>query len=70
MKQYISNDTHCEEEFLYSSCEDGIKGKYSETAMKKLYMKTVNKSEYPTYDGWKDDMLRSGVFDRLKKQLS
>lgn len=37
MKQYISNDTHYEDEVSYSSCEDGIKGKYSETGMKRLY---------------------------------
>ena len=49
----------------YKSNEDGISGLYSESDLSVLYQTTVDKTEYPTYSGWEDDMLRSGVFVQI-----
>ena len=49
---------------IYSTYEDSITGEYTETEMKKLYEKEVDKKEYSTFEGWVWDMLRSGVFNK------
>lgn len=49
----------------YKSNEDGISGLYSDSDLSVLYQTTVDKTEYPTYSGWEDDMLRSGVFVQI-----
>lgn len=53
-------------EAVYSCYEPEISGFYTEKEMKKLYEKAVNKDEYPDYTGWKWDMLRSGIFAKIK----
>ena len=52
---------------IYSTYEDSITGKYTEKEMKNLYEKEVDKKEYPTFEGWVWDMLRSGVFDKKER---
>lgn len=49
----------------YVSYEPEISGEYTEEELFQLYENMVDKTEYPDFDGWKWDMLRSGVFERL-----
>ncbi|MBE5063937.1 hypothetical protein INF30_11800 [Lachnospiraceae bacterium DSM 108991] len=49
----------------YACYEQGISGIYTEEEMERLYMKAVDKTEYPDYIGWKWDMIRSGVFEKI-----
>lgn len=49
----------------YACYELGIFGIYTEEEMEFLYMKAVDKNEYPDYIGWKWDMIRSEVFEKL-----
>lgn len=46
----------------YYSGDEGCEGLYSERKLHRLYLTSVDKKEYPTYSGWKWDMLRSGTF--------
>lgn len=50
----------------YVSYEPDIKGAYSEEEFLSLYEDMVDKTEYPDFDGWKWDMLRSGVFENIR----
>ena len=52
----------------YVSYENGISGLYTERKMYWLYSNTVCKLEYPSYVGWKWDMFRSGVFEKVSGQ--
>lgn len=47
---------------IYISYEEGSKGRYTLDKMKSLYRHEVNLAEYPTFDIWLADMLKSGVF--------
>ena len=49
----------------YACYEQGIFGIYTEEEMERLYMKAVDKTEYPDYIGWKWDMIRSGDFEKI-----
>ena len=49
----------------YACYEQEISGIYTEEEMERLYMKAVDKKEYPDYIGWKWDMIRSGVFEKI-----
>ena len=50
----------------YVSYEDGLSGfEYTESDMKKVYRFLVDMKEYPNYECWKQDMLKSGVFVRM-----
>lgn len=51
----------------YYSGDEGCEGIYSERKLYRLYKATVNKNIYPTYRGWKWDMLRSGTIANLNK---
>lgn len=49
----------------YVSYEEGLSGHvYSDADMHALYACEVNKTEYPDYETWIFDMLKSGVFER------
>lgn len=49
---------------VYTIWEDPFKGRaFSETQMNVIYDSMIEKAEYPTFEGWLWDMLRSGVFD-------
>lgn len=38
---------------------------FRESQMKEVYRDLVDKNEYPTFDIWFTDMLKSGVFERV-----
>lgn len=38
---------------------------YSEIDAERQYHDYINKREYPSYKGWIDDMLKSGIFERV-----
>ena len=66
-KRYLAKDKKCiKAEAVYACYEPEISGFYTEKEMKKLYAEAVDKDEYPDYVGWKWDMLRSGVFMKIK----
>lgn len=52
----------------YCSGDEGCEGIYSERSLYRLWKVTVDKSIYPTYKGWKWDMLRSGTFKRFGRR--
>lgn len=55
------------EEKKYTTYEEPFYGReFSETEMHEVYRDLADKAEYPDYDGWKADMLRSGVFEKLE----
>lgn len=39
---------------------------FNEEQMKKLYDGLVDKNEYPDFECWINDMLKSGVFEEVK----
>ena len=38
-----------------------VKGTYTERGVYRLFRKYVDKQEYPSYQGWKQDMLKMGI---------
>lgn len=46
----------------YIGRDEGVEGEYSERDMYRCYVSTVDHRIYPSYCGWKWDMLRSGTF--------
>ena len=40
---------------------------FTEKQMKEVYRDLVDKNEYPTFDIWFSDMLKSGVFERVTR---
>lgn len=38
---------------------------FTESQMKEVYRDLADKNEYPTFDIWFSDMLKSGVFERV-----
>ena len=48
---------------IYISYEEGIKDRYTLENMKSIYKKEADKTEYPTFDIWLADMIKSGVFE-------
>ena len=51
---------------MYITYEEPIKGKrFTEKGMRKIYRDMVDKTEYPDFECWKMDMLKSGVFKRF-----
>lgn len=54
----------------YISYEEGSNGIFTEEEMQKIYTKQVNKEEYPDYESWLHDMLKSGVFEEVKENLT
>ena len=49
----------------YICYESGYRGVYTLPQMQKLYEDCVNANEYPDFDGWLWDMVRSGVFEKV-----
>ncbi len=49
----------------FVSYEEGSAGVFSEREMYRLWQTRADKSEYPDFPCWKQDMLRSGVFEKL-----
>ena len=40
---------------------------FTEKQMKEVYRDLVDKNEYPTFDIWFLDMLKSGIFERVTR---
>lgn len=54
----------------YISYEEGSNGIFTEEEMQKIYTEQVNKEEYPDFKSWLHDMLKSGVFEEVKENLT
>lgn len=53
----------------YITYEEPYAGQvFDEFGMKRIYVTDVDKKEYPHFDGWIWDMLRSGVFEEVKEE--
>ena len=53
----------------YITYEEPYAGQvFDEFGMKRIYVTDVDKKEYPHFDGWLWDMLRSGVFEEVKEE--
>lgn len=51
---------------MYITYEEPLKGKtFTEKQMREVYRDIVDKTEYPDFECWKTDMLKSGVFQRV-----
>ena len=51
---------------VYITYEEPFSGsKFSHMQMEMVYKKMVDKKEYPNFEIWMEDMLRSGVFETL-----
>ena len=49
----------------YTTYEAPIAGQnFTYTQMQEVYRDLANKQEYPDFDGWFSDMLKSGVFEK------
>ena len=54
----------------YIGYEEGSNGTFTEKEMQTLYTEQVNKEEYSDYESWLYDMLKSGVFEEVKENLT
>lgn len=52
----------------WTSNEPGIEGEHSYDEMRALYSSTIDKTEYPDFEGWLWDMERTAVFFRTPNQ--
>ena len=53
----------------YITYEEPYAGQvFDEFGMKRIYVTDIDKKEYPHFDGWLWDMLRSGVFEEVKEE--
>ena len=51
----------------YITYEEQLQGyTFTENQMHGVYKKIVDKQEYPTFDIWFADMLKSGVFEEVE----
>lgn len=51
---------------MYITYEDPLQGRiFTEKQMHEVYRDLVGKVEYPDFECWKSDMLRSGVFEKF-----
>lgn len=54
---------------MYITYEEPLKGRcFTKSQMKEVYRDLVDKNEYPTFDIWFSDMLKSGVFEQVKNK--
>ena len=50
---------------MYITYEEPFTGRsFSEHQMQNIYCLMIDKEEYPTYEGWIYDMLRSCVYEK------
>lgn len=50
---------------MYITYEEPLKCKtFTEKQMHEVYRNMVDKAEYPDFECWKTDMLKSGVFEK------
>lgn len=51
---------------MYITYEEPFKNKiFTEKQMREVYRDMVNKKEYPDFECWISDMLKSGVFEKF-----
>lgn len=51
---------------FYVTYEDPLNGRcFTEKQMKEVYRDMADKTEYPSFDIWFTDMIKSGVFERV-----
>ena len=51
----------------YITYEEPLKGKtFTEKQMHEVYRDLADKTEYPDFECWKTDMLKSGVFEEVQ----
>ena len=51
---------------FYVTYEDPLNGRcFTEKNMKEVYRDLASKTEYPSFDIWFTDMIKSGVFERV-----
>lgn len=51
---------------FYVTYEEPLNGRcFTEKQMKEVYRDLANKIEYPSFDIWFTDMIKSGVFERV-----
>lgn len=51
---------------MYITYEEPFKGKcFTEKGMRKVYRDMADKAEYPDFECWKIDMLKSGIFEKF-----
>ena len=50
----------------YVTYEEPLKGKtFTKSQIHKVYRDLVDKAEYPDFEYWKSDMLKSDVFEKV-----
>lgn len=53
---------------MYVTYEEPLKGKtFTEKQMYEVYRDMANKIEYPDFECWKIDMLKSGIFEEIQQ---
>ena len=53
---------------MYITYEEPLKGKcFTEKQMHEVYRHMVDKAEYPDFECWFTDMLKSGVFEKIEE---
>ena len=53
---------------MYITYEEPLKGKcFTEKQMQEVYRHMVDKTEYPDFECWFTDMLKSGVFEKIEE---
>ena len=51
----------------YITYEEPLKGKtFTEKQMHEVYRDLADKAEYPDFECWKTDMVKSGVFEEVQ----
>ena len=51
----------------YTSYEEPLQGRmFTENQMHEVYRDMADKREYPTFDIWLSDMIKSGVFEEVE----
>lgn len=63
-RSYVIKKRNCMKNDIYITYEEPFTGsRFSPEQMEIVYKKMVNKKEYPDFNIWIKDMLRSGVFE-------
>ena len=53
---------------MYITYEEPLKGKcFTEKQMHEVYKDLADKEEYPDFECWFTDMLKSGVFEKIEE---
>ena len=51
---------------MYATYEQPFTGRiFTERQMRSIYQSMVDKTEYPDFEGWIFDMLKSGVYEKM-----